>query len=340
MTTLSAHGGGAQPASIDTSGRVTGGAALRVYGFDSEADAIAAGYVCEGGPAMSVAIITDAQIASGAWKTEGDPKATAIYTAPATMPVEGGYAVPVYPVNGWGSITPPAPDPIGDTLRTDAVAYWKMEEAQGNTRADSTGHGHDLGEYQFGALPVQSAVGKVGNAAKNFDDSSNAGYLLNTSFNIDVSVTGFCFWGWVWFPQFVPADDNTFKIIGLSGPHLPPVAAQLKVGLLAAPDPAMVIYERAPLSSAITDPLSVGAWHFFVWWHDATAHIQIDNSTIYSDALTTTFYTLKNLNVVEASFTNSVDYVLLDELGLILRPLTTDEKAYLYNSGAGRTLYP
>lgn len=108
-TTTQTHGGGAQPASIDTSGKVTGGAALRVYGFDSEADAQAAGYVCEGGPAMSVALITDAQLSSGAWRLEGDPSGTAVYTAPANMPIEGGYAVPVYPVNGWGS----APAPVG-----------------------------------------------------------------------------------------------------------------------------------------------------------------------------------------------------------------------------------
>lgn len=110
-TTLQSHGGGAQPASIDTSGKVAGGTALRVYGFDSADAARAAGYVCEGGPAMSVALITDAQLASGAWKAEGDPSATVIYTAPSGAPVEGGYAIPIYAVNGWGSTPAPAPVP-------------------------------------------------------------------------------------------------------------------------------------------------------------------------------------------------------------------------------------
>lgn len=111
-TTLQAHGGGAQPASIDTSGKIAGGVALRVYGFDSAEDARAAGYICEGGPAMSVALITDAQIASGAWKAEGDPSAMVVYTAPANLPVEGGYAVPVYAVNGWGSAAPAPVPPL------------------------------------------------------------------------------------------------------------------------------------------------------------------------------------------------------------------------------------
>src|SRR5512135_1929625 len=116
-TTLQAHGGGAQPASIDTSGKVAGGVALRVYGFDSADAARAAGYVCEGGPAMSVALITDAQIASGAWKAEGDPSALVVYTAPSNLPVEGGYAVPVYPVNGWGS----APAPVAPLFSSAEV---------------------------------------------------------------------------------------------------------------------------------------------------------------------------------------------------------------------------
>ena len=91
-TTLQAHGGGAQPISVDTSGRVQGGPALRCYVFASEAAAVAAGYVCEGGPAMSVAIV------GAEWKTEGDPSALVVYTAPAGMPIEGGYAQPIIQV--------------------------------------------------------------------------------------------------------------------------------------------------------------------------------------------------------------------------------------------------
>lgn len=92
MTTLQAHGGGAQPISIDTSGKVAGGPALRAYVFANEAAALAAGYVCEGGPAMSVAIV------SAGWLTEADPSALPVYIAPANMPVEGGYANPMIQV--------------------------------------------------------------------------------------------------------------------------------------------------------------------------------------------------------------------------------------------------
>lgn len=91
-TTLPVHGGGAQPISIDTSGKVAGGPALRCYIFASSATAQAAGYVCEGGPAMSVAVVDDP------WKQEGDPLALPVYVVPDGYPVEGGFAVPIVSV--------------------------------------------------------------------------------------------------------------------------------------------------------------------------------------------------------------------------------------------------
>lgn len=91
-TTLQTHGGGAQPISIDTSGKVTGGPALRCYIFASAATAQAAGFVCEGGPAMSVAVV------GTGWLDEGDPSALPCYQVPAGYPVEGGFAVPIVSV--------------------------------------------------------------------------------------------------------------------------------------------------------------------------------------------------------------------------------------------------
>lgn len=101
-TTTPTKGGSVQPASVNTDGKTIGRVALRVYGFDTATDAIAAGFHSpEAGPAMSVYVVSDAELASGKYVLEGDPKATPIYTAPAGMKVEAGYSQPVYPVNGW-----------------------------------------------------------------------------------------------------------------------------------------------------------------------------------------------------------------------------------------------
>lgn len=195
MTTLQTHGGGAQPASIDTSGKVAGGAALRVYGFDSEADAIAAGYVCAGGPAMSVALITDAQIASGEWKVEGDPSGAAVYTAPASMLVEGGYAVPVYPVNGWGSAPAPVAPLILD-LQADQLAL--SDNAPVSTWNDLSGYGHNFTQ--------------VGNARPTFVAADERGYPAIYFDGID---------DWMHGSDFADNLDNfTVIMVGDAGPAM------------------------------------------------------------------------------------------------------------------------
>lgn len=101
-TTQPTKGGSVQCVKKDTSGKTIGRVAMRVYGFDTAADAIAAGFHSpEAGPAMSVYLVSQAEINSGKFVLEGDPKATAVYTAPAGFKVEGGYSTPIFAVNGW-----------------------------------------------------------------------------------------------------------------------------------------------------------------------------------------------------------------------------------------------
>lgn len=169
-TTLQAHGGGAQPASIDTSGKVAGGAAQRVYGFDSVEAAQAAGYVCEGGPAMSVALITDAQIASGAWKAEGDPAALVVYTAPSNMPVEGGYALPVYSVNGWGSAPAPA------ALSFDSA---EIGAVNASTLVVTFSANVDASNYATGVtIKVNGTATSITSAIRQSDNHAKVNYLI------------------------------------------------------------------------------------------------------------------------------------------------------------------
>lgn len=100
-TTVMTKGGGAQPVRADTSGLTTGPIALRAYGFASAATAAAAaGFVAEGGPAMSVYVVSAAELASGKFILDGDPAALPVYTAPTTIPLGGPYFVNNYPVEG------------------------------------------------------------------------------------------------------------------------------------------------------------------------------------------------------------------------------------------------
>lgn len=97
--TYPTKGGPAGAVSIDSSKRTIGRVAMNVYLFDTPEDAAAAGYRCEAGPAMPIYEVSDAELAAGDFIAEGDPKASAVYIAPAGMRVEGQYAIPVVVVN-------------------------------------------------------------------------------------------------------------------------------------------------------------------------------------------------------------------------------------------------
>jgi hypothetical protein len=99
-TTVPTHGGPAQPVSVVTDGKTSGRQALRAYGFATAADAAAAGYLCEAGPAMTVIVVTQAQLNAGTFVIDGDPKSLAIVSAPAGMHIEGGYSQPIFLVGG------------------------------------------------------------------------------------------------------------------------------------------------------------------------------------------------------------------------------------------------
>jgi len=99
-TTVPIHGGPAQPVSVVTDGKAIGRKAMRAYGFATAADAAAAGYLCEAGPAMTVIVVTQAQLNAGTFVLDGDPKSLPIYNAPAGMHIEGGFSQAVFIVGG------------------------------------------------------------------------------------------------------------------------------------------------------------------------------------------------------------------------------------------------
>jgi predicted RecA/RadA family phage recombinase len=73
---------------------------MRAYGFATAAAARAAGFNSEAGPAMTVIVVTQAQLNAGTFVLDGDPKAIPIYTAPVGMAIEGGYSQPIFLVGG------------------------------------------------------------------------------------------------------------------------------------------------------------------------------------------------------------------------------------------------
>lgn len=91
-------GGGALPASLNTSGPVQAAPVRRVYLYTSRPTD---GRPAIGGPATPVRVITDAQLKAngGQYTLTGDIEAIAMYTVSPGQPVSGGAAVPIYVVN-------------------------------------------------------------------------------------------------------------------------------------------------------------------------------------------------------------------------------------------------
>lgn len=92
-------GGPAGAVSVTTVKQTIGRVAMNVVVYATPELAAAAGYRCEGGPAMPIYEVSAGELASGEFVAEGDPKASPVYLAPADMSIEGQYAIPVVVVN-------------------------------------------------------------------------------------------------------------------------------------------------------------------------------------------------------------------------------------------------
>jgi len=84
-----------------------------------------------------------------------------------------------------------------------------------------------------------------------------------------------------------------------------------------------------------------GVWHFVIGFHDATANtvnIQVNDGAVDSAAHTFGAYQSAGSPVHIGQDTLSGQFDgRIDQVGFWLRKLTTAEKTWLYNSGAGRS---
>lgn len=88
--------------------------------------------------------------------------------------------------------------------------------------------------------------------------------------------------------------------------------------------------------------ISLSTWYFIAIWHDNTAnkmYISINNGTPVEATLTIVPFDGANAFTVGAAFTSPTIARdgLTDEMAIWHRVLTTAERTYLYNAGAGRT---
>lgn len=229
-------------------------------------------------------------------------------------------------------VPPPFPDPIGDILRADAVAYWKLEEASG-TRVDATGKGHDFSDH--GGVP--SVSGKIGNAVQAtaiggayLETPNTSDLTLNAGEDVTIAF-------WCKFPAIVDTAYFVAKIGGVGD------TTEIFIYLNHADKKVYAVFWDDGVSSSASFP-NDGAWHFVearFKYAQTERGIAIDHSAFatITFALALIDHTGNFQLGANLGTTGDVD-VNVDELGYWKRVLTDSERTYLWNNGNGRTLFP
>lgn len=238
-------------------------------------------------------------------------------------------------------------DPIGDTLRADAVAYWKMDEASG-TRVDATGNGNDASVIQ--GIP-EGISGKIGDAVRFVSDDSDS---LQVPTNSGVSIgNGSIPYSWIFWarnPVFSPIsswiskssdqDDGKYEYNIVPNDDIDDTMnIQFSIG----------DGDDGTFKGVQSEYFSINQWHFFICVYDPSSvgselQVSVDNGSVATAATSGAVPYTQAGNLYFGAFGSVFEQffatVDLDEVLFVKRSLTSDERAYLYNSGAGRTLYP
>ncbi len=220
-------------------------------------------------------------------------------------------------------------DPIGDALRADAVAYYKFDEESG-TFYDSTAHHYDI-DVISGAI---SDVGQVGNSIKISNINHYAGVdsvlTFDNAHNFSVS-------GWVKMAQ--PPTSQSLQIIQAYVTASELTAMWLYVDNYGGGDYPL-IFGNSPTD---TDGINIvaGQWYFFTGESNVDTgklKLTVNNSTIDEVDFTPNARVADRFRVGFGGTQGLLCQV--DELLILYRAFTSDERTHLWNSGAGRALFP
>ena len=223
-------------------------------------------------------------------------------------------------------------DPIGDALRADAVAYWTMNEASG-VRNDSVGI-NDLDPQNIPA----SVAGKVSNAARFVSVDSQS---LTVSPSFDTLATDFTWALWVKLRNKVTTQDFVARVNTDSGDD------EYVIQYADEYDRILLSTTQISVRANNYGSPAVDTWLFVVCSFEEgtpidTLKISINNGV--ANTQTTTGNQAAGDSVLSIGAGEGWGWHYsdsdVDEVAFWKRLLTTDELAYLYNSGAGRALFP
>jgi len=215
-------------------------------------------------------------------------------------------------------VAPAAGDPIGDALRAAATAYWNLSSV-----TDNTGRGNN-GTLQNDAGFVE---GKIGNALL-CTTAGNGFMSVPNDTDLTLSATRyFAFW-------FKFANDASVYFVSKAVG-----STEYVIDYSSVTDLLQFRFGSGGVTKAFTPN---NEWHFLECYYNSLAAqvgIALDNGSFTTSEVFTITPNASEFEIGALEFTADDD-VYMDELGIYGDILTQEQRDYLYNSGAGRTLYP
>jgi hypothetical protein len=199
-------------------------------------------------------------------------------------------------------------------------SYWPMDEAQGN-RADLASSNH----FVTGPSNILSAPGIIAGAVTN---SGGLFPHLSAPASAQLNYSGpFTIGGWV---NIGPGTGFQADLLRKQGEYrLYYTGTAINRFRFEIGDAGAYVQDNTP-------GYAPGTWRFVVAWYDGTnACIQLNNGSVYTLAISPPAPTSNPLAALTLS-SGMGGGIAADELFLVKRVLTANERASLYNGGFGR----
>jgi hypothetical protein len=221
-------------------------------------------------------------------------------------------------------------------LTTDLISFWSLEETGGTDVRDDAHGSNDLTPT---GSTIVGASGLVGNAI-DFEFNSGGDLRIASNSTVQTGDIAFTFVGWFNRESAAATVDGALitkqgMTNGEYGIWLDTVTQNLQFAAWGTSG-----YGSGGTVTNTTAIASDSTWYFFVAEHDPTANtltLAINNGTPASTSHSAgAFVSTSTFRIGGGDFLNPWDG-MVDQVGFWKRTLTTDEKTWLYNSGAGRT---
>lgn len=218
-------------------------------------------------------------------------------------------------------------------LTDNLISHWSLEESSGAALDD---HGsNDLDDN----ATVETTTGKVGNA-RNFASASAEHF--SHSDNADLSTGDIDFTVALWLNLASKPASSFLTAIGKYD-----ISADHEYGLTYDTSADRLIWGVSANGSADVNvtastagALSTGTWYFVVAWHDSANNqigIQVNNGTADTASHSGGVFDGTAFFIIGALQGGNNWDGPIDQVGFWKRLLTSEEKTWLHNSGAGRS---